>query len=85
MSKSSWKKRRMFLVYLPRAALTYYCSFEPSEAAKARSLREGNLKAEDVIAIVRRRAETEQQVKYYIVDSVEALSKFATGGGGDVW
>ncbi|KAB5595192.1 Cell division control protein 73 [Ceratobasidium theobromae] len=60
-------------------------TFEPSEAAKARSLREGNLKAEDVIAIVRRRAETEQQVKYYIVDSVEALSKFATGGGGDVW
>ncbi|KAG8790448.1 accessory factor associated with RNA polymerase II [Ceratobasidium sp. 428] len=60
-------------------------TFEPSEVAKARSQSEGNLKAEDVIAIVRRRAETEQQIKYYVVDSVEALSKFATGGGGDVW
>ncbi|KAG9073694.1 accessory factor associated with RNA polymerase II, partial [Ceratobasidium sp. 370] len=60
-------------------------TFEPSEVAKARSQGEGNLKAEDVVALVRRRAETEQLIKYYVVDSVEALSKFATGGGGDVW
>ncbi|KAG8746165.1 accessory factor associated with RNA polymerase II [Ceratobasidium sp. 414] len=60
-------------------------TFEPSEVAKTRSQSEGNLKAEDVVALVRRRAETEQLIKYYVVDSVEALSKFATGGGGDVW
>ncbi|KAF8758565.1 RNA pol II accessory factor, Cdc73 family, C-terminal [Rhizoctonia solani] len=60
-------------------------SFEPSEAAKSRMIREGNLKVEDVIAIVRRRTESEQPVKYYIVDSVEALSKFGQGGGGDPW
>ena len=48
-------------------------------------IREGNLKAEDVLMILRRRTETEQTVKYIVVDSVEALSKFAMGGGGDVW
>ncbi|KAF8602746.1 CDC73-domain-containing protein [Ceratobasidium sp. AG-I] len=60
-------------------------TFEPSEVAKARMIREGNLKAEDVLMILRRRTETEQTVKYIVVDSVEALSKFAMGGGGDVW
>ncbi|QRW00851.1 Cdc73 family RNA polymerase II accessory factor [Ceratobasidium sp. AG-Ba] len=60
-------------------------TFEPSEVAKARSQSEGNLKAEDMVQLVRRRAETEQSIKYFVVDSVEALSKFATGDGGDVW
>ncbi|KAG8727134.1 accessory factor associated with RNA polymerase II [Ceratobasidium sp. 423] len=59
--------------------------FEASEAAKSRMLREGNLKAEDVIVVLRRRTETEQPIKYFIVDSVEALSKFGQGGGGDPW
>ncbi|CAE7176001.1 unnamed protein product, partial [Rhizoctonia solani] len=60
-------------------------SFEPSEAAKARMFREGNLKVEDVIAVLHRRTETDQAMKYYVVDSVEALSKFGQGGGGDPW
>jgi hypothetical protein len=47
-------------------------------------IREGNLKVEDVIAVIRRR-ESEQPIKYYIVDSIEALSKFGQGGGGDPW
>ncbi|CCO30413.1 Cell division control protein 73 [Rhizoctonia solani AG-1 IB] len=59
-------------------------SFEPSEGAKSRMIREGNLKVEDVIAVIRRR-ESEQPIKYYIVDSIEALSKFGQGGGGDPW
>lgn len=47
--------------------------------------REGNLKVEDVIAVLHRRTETDQAMKYYVVDSVEALSKFGQGGGGDPW
>lgn len=77
--------------YVPMHSLAYLRisrftpRFEPSDVAKARMIREGNLKAEDVIVIIRRRAETEQSVKFIVVDSVEALSKFAMGGGGDVW
>lgn len=67
------------------SVLILFHRFEPSEVAKARMIREGNLKAEDVLMILRRRAETEQTIKYIVVDSVEALSKFAMGGGGDVW
>ncbi|KAG6908036.1 hypothetical protein DXG01_006398 [Tephrocybe rancida] len=63
-------------------------TFEPSQDARARAASEGNTRPEDMIPIYRKRTnidssgkETETQAKYFIVDSVEALSKF----GADAW
>ncbi|KAJ3569996.1 hypothetical protein NP233_g4689 [Leucocoprinus birnbaumii] len=63
-------------------------TFEHSQEARARAASEGNTRPEDLIAIYRRRTnidssgkETEIQAKYFVVDSVEALSKF----GADAW
>jgi parafibromin len=63
-------------------------SFEPSQEARARATAEGNLKPEDLIAIYRKRTtidssgkETVTRLTYFVVDSVEALSKFGT----DAW
>jgi len=62
--------------------------FEPSQEARARAIADGNVKPDDMIAIYRKRTtidssgrETESQARFYIVDSVEALSKF----GLDPW
>jgi len=63
-------------------------TFEPSQDARARAISEGNVKPDDMIPIYRKRThidssgrETESQVRYVVVDSVEALSKF----GVDPW
>jgi parafibromin len=63
-------------------------SFEPSQEARARAAADGNTRPEDLIAIYRKRThidpsgrETETQARYFVVDSVEALSKF----GADAW
>ncbi|KAF8959744.1 RNA polymerase II-associated protein [Flammula alnicola] len=62
--------------------------FEPSQDARARAMAEGNLKPEDLIPIYRKRTtidtsgkETVIKTTYFVVDSVEALSKFGT----DAW
>ncbi|KAF8162717.1 RNA polymerase II-associated protein [Crassisporium funariophilum] len=63
-------------------------TFEPSQEARARAAAEGNTRPEDLIPIYRKRTaidssgkETVTQAKYFVVDSVEALSKFGT----DAW
>lgn len=63
-------------------------TFEPSQEARARAISEGNVKPDDMIPVYRKRThidssgrEMESQVRYVIVDSVEALSKF----GVDPW
>jgi len=63
-------------------------TFEPSQEARARAAADGNTRPEDLIAIYRKRThidpsgrETETQARYFVVDSVEALSKF----GADAW
>ncbi|KAG6860504.1 hypothetical protein C0995_010490 [Termitomyces sp. Mi166 len=63
-------------------------TFEPSQDARARAAAEGNTRPEDMIPIYRKRThidssgkETETHARYYVVDSVEALSKF----GADAW
>ncbi|KAF5387093.1 hypothetical protein D9615_002055 [Tricholomella constricta] len=63
-------------------------TFEPSQEARARATAEGNTRPEDVIPIYRKRThidssgkETETHARYFVVDSVEALSKF----GADAW
>ena len=63
-------------------------TFEPSQEARARAISEGNLKPDDMIPIYRKRThidssgrEMESHVRYVVVDSVEALSKF----GVDPW
>ena len=63
-------------------------TFEPSQDARARAISEGNLKPDDMIPIYRKRThidssgrEMESHVRYVVVDSVEALSKF----GVDPW
>ncbi|KAF8801452.1 RNA polymerase II-associated protein [Phlegmacium glaucopus] len=63
-------------------------TFEPSQDARARASAEGNMRPEDLIPIYRKRTtidpsgkETVTQAKYFVVDSVEALSKFGT----DAW
>lgn len=62
--------------------------FEPSQEARARATAEGNPRPEDLIPIYRKRThidssgkETETSSRYFVVDSVEALSKF----GVDAW
>jgi len=62
--------------------------FESTQEARSRATAEGNTRPEDLIAVYRRRTnidssgkETEIQAKYFVVDSVEALSKF----GADAW
>ncbi|THV07383.1 CDC73-domain-containing protein [Dendrothele bispora CBS 962.96] len=63
-------------------------TFETSQSAKARAAAEGNTRPDDLIPLYRRLTaidssgkETIGQTKYFIVDSVEALSKF----GADAW
>ncbi|KIY44068.1 CDC73-domain-containing protein [Fistulina hepatica ATCC 64428] len=61
-------------------------SFEPSQEAKQRSVAEGNSgRPEDVIAIYRKLDDVggsrSISRKYFVVDSVDALSKF----GADAW
>ena len=63
-------------------------TFEPSQDARTRAISEGNVKPDDMIPIYRKRThidsagrEMESQVRYVVVDSVEALSKF----GVDPW
>jgi parafibromin len=67
---------------------TQKCSFEPSQEARARATAEGNLKPDVLIAIYRKRTtidssgkETVTRLTYFVVDAVEALSKFGT----DAW
>lgn len=62
--------------------------FEPSAEARARATAEGNTKPEDLLAIYRTLThispsgkQTTSQARYFVVDSVEALSKF----GNDAW
>ncbi|TEB31375.1 RNA polymerase II accessory factor [Coprinellus micaceus] len=62
--------------------------FETSQAAKERSAAEGNPKPEDMIPLYRKKTvidssgkEHDTQSRYFVVDSVEALSKF----GPDSW
>ncbi|KAJ2927111.1 hypothetical protein H1R20_g10011, partial [Candolleomyces eurysporus] len=62
--------------------------FETSQDAKARSAAEGNPKPEDMIPLYRKKTiidssgkEIESHSRYFVVDSVEALSKF----GPDCW
>lgn len=66
----------------------FNCSFEPSQEARTRATAEGNPRPEDLIPIYRKRThidssgkETETSSRYFVVDSVEALSKF----GVDAW
>jgi parafibromin len=61
--------------------------FEDPVAAKTRAAEENNLR-EDVVVVYRKRThiepggrETETQVKYFVVDGIEALNKF----GADPW
>ena len=68
--------------------LILLCSFESPTEARSRAAAEGNARAEDVVAIYRTRthidstgAERQSQARYFVVDSVEALSKF----GNDAW
>lgn len=63
-------------------------TFEPPEVARAAAAAQGITKPEDVIAVYRKRThiapggkEVETRMRYFVVDSVEALSKF----GGDPW
>lgn len=56
--------------------------FETSQAAKERSAAEGNPKPEDMIPLYRKKTvidssgkEHDTQSRYFVVDSVEALSK----------
>ncbi|GJE88111.1 RNA polymerase II-associated protein [Phanerochaete sordida] len=62
--------------------------FETPHDARAHAASEGNPRAEDVVPIYRKRTtidssgrETEIQMRYFVVDSAEALSKF----GQDAW
>ncbi|CAL1703213.1 unnamed protein product [Somion occarium] len=62
--------------------------YEPSQDARAKAAAEGNPRPEDMIPIYRKKSmmdsagrETESSMRYFIVDSTEALSKF----GADAW
>ncbi|KZT29221.1 RNA polymerase II-associated protein [Neolentinus lepideus HHB14362 ss-1] len=62
--------------------------FEPSAEARARATSEGNTRPEDLLAIYRTLTnispsgkQTISHARYFVVDSVEALSKF----GADAW
>lgn len=63
------------------SSLTY--SFEPSDVARRAQADEGNLRAEDLVPILRKRTGPNGDVttKYIVVDSVEALQKL----GQDPW
>ncbi len=63
-------------------------AFEPSADARARAMAEGNGKPEDMIPIYRKKTsigpggkEIVTNVRYFVVDGVDALSKF----GADAW
>jgi len=57
--------------------------FEPSEVARQNEAAQGNVRAEDMVPIIRKRTGPSGEVtsKYYVVDGVEALQKF----GQDAW
>ncbi|WWC73546.1 uncharacterized protein I206_107518 [Kwoniella pini CBS 10737] len=57
--------------------------FEPSDVARQNEAAQGNMRAEDVVAILRKRSGPHGDVtsKYYVVDGVDALQKF----GQDAW
>ncbi|OWT39442.1 parafibromin [Cryptococcus neoformans Bt1] len=57
--------------------------FESSEIVRQREASQGNVKAEDMIPVIRKRSSPHGDVisKYYIVDSADALQKF----GQDAW
>ncbi|TFK25744.1 RNA polymerase II accessory factor [Coprinopsis marcescibilis] len=80
----------------PTALITMYnvkrflqeATFELSQDAKARSAAEGNPKPEDMVPLYRKKTAMESSgreivshSRYFVVDSVEALSKFGT----DAW
>jgi parafibromin len=63
-------------------------AFEPSSDAKARAVSEGNGRVEDMIPIYRKKTqigpggkEIVTSTRYFVVDGVDALSKF----GADAW
>lgn len=63
-------------------------SFDTPTEARDRASAEGNARAEDVVAIYRKRTHIDtsgteriSHVKYFVVDGVEALAKF----GNDAW
>lgn len=58
-------------------------SFETSDEARRIEQTMGNVRSEDMVPILRKRSSPtgETQIKYYVVDSVEALQKF----GVDAW
>jgi len=63
-------------------------TFEPSADAKARAIAEGNGRVEDMIPIYRKKTqigpggkEIISSTRYFVVDGVDALSKF----GADAW
>ncbi|WVF68538.1 hypothetical protein IAT40_003306 [Kwoniella sp. CBS 6097] len=57
--------------------------FEPSEVARQNEAAQGNVRAEDMVPILRKRSGPHGDVisKYYVVDGVDALQKF----GQDAW
>ncbi|WWD20179.1 hypothetical protein CI109_104655 [Kwoniella shandongensis] len=57
--------------------------FEPSEVARQNEAAQGNVRAEDMVPVIRKRSGPHGDVtsKYYIVDGVDALQKF----GQDAW
>jgi parafibromin len=62
--------------------------FEPSADARARAMTDGNGKPEDMIPIYRKKTsigpggkEIITQGRYFVVDGIDALSKF----GADAW
>ncbi|CAD6568176.1 MAG: accessory factor associated with RNA polymerase II [Tremellales sp. Tagirdzhanova-0007] len=57
--------------------------FEPSEIARQNEASQGNVRAEDMVPIMRKRVGPGGDVtsKYYVIDGVEALQKF----GQDAW
>lgn len=68
---------------IPKFLAEYATSFESSEIVRQREASQGNVKAEDMIPVIRKRSGPHGDVisKYYIVDSADALQKF----GQDAW
>ncbi|WVQ79261.1 hypothetical protein IAT38_001357 [Cryptococcus sp. DSM 104549] len=57
--------------------------FEPSDVARQNEAAQGNVKAEDMVPVIRKRTGPHGDItsKYYVVDGVDALQKF----GQDAW
>lgn len=84
MLKSSWNKECQLSFHdIPKFLAEYATSFESSEIVRQREASQGNVKAEDMIPVIRKRSGPHGDVisKYYIVDSADALQKF----GQDAW